>query len=138
MVDFNDLEHLALKILRNPETASYYRKKYKYIFIDEYQDSNGLQEAIINQIKREDNLFMVGDVKQSIYRFRLADPGIFNSKYRAFKEDIEAPGGKKANRAIDLNKNFRSRDEILKAVNFIFGKIMTRELGKLIMMKKLP
>jgi|LSQX01.1.fsa_nt_gb ATP-dependent helicase/nuclease subunit A len=130
LVDFNDLEHLALKILRNPETASYYRKKYKYIFIDEYQDSNGLQEAIINQIKREDNLFMVGDVKQSIYRFRLADPGIFNSKYRAFKEDIEAPGGKKANRAIDLNKNFRSRDEILKAVNFIFGKIMTRELGE--------
>jgi ATP-dependent helicase/nuclease subunit A len=130
LVDFNDLEHLALKILRSSETAAYYRRKYKYIFIDEYQDSNGLQEAIINQIKRDDNLFMVGDVKQSIYRFRLADPDIFISKYRSFLNNLEGSHGKAVNVAIDLNKNFRSRDEILKAVNFVFSKIMTRELGE--------
>ncbi len=141
IVDFNDLEHLALNILRNEkengkfkpsETAKYYRKKYDYVFIDEYQDSNSLQEAIIEQIKRDDNLFMVGDVKQSIYRFRLADPSIFNNKYTTYTRDSENLSNDEINRTIDLNKNFRSRDEILKAVNFVFKGIMTKELGEVV------
>ena len=130
IADFNDLEHFALNILRNKDTALYYRKKYNYIFIDEYQDSNSLQEAIIGQIKRDNNLFMVGDVKQSIYRFRLADPSIFNSKYASFTADSEDLDERVIDRTIDLNKNFRSRDEILKAVNFVFENIMTKELGE--------
>ena len=139
IADFNDLEHFALKILRNKketgefvpsEAADYYRKKYSYIFIDEYQDSNSLQEAIIEQIRRENNLFMVGDVKQSIYRFRLADPSIFNYKYTAYTRDSSKLSDETINRTIDLNKNFRSRDEILKAVNFVFKNIMSKELGE--------
>ena len=101
LLDFNDLESYALEVLTDPsslddkkeprpsEIAMEYRDKIKYIFIDEYQDINGKQEAIINKIKREKNLFMVGDVKQSIYRFRLADPGIFNEKYNSFSFDRE-------------------------------------------------
>lgn len=141
IVDFNDLEHFALKVLRgnNEETGEYissdvaksYSKKFKYIFIDEYQDSNSLQEAIIEQIKRKDNLFMVGDVKQSIYKFRLADPSIFNSKYESFIQDREDLGSDIVNRLIDLNKNFRSRDEILTGTNFVFKNIMTKELGEI-------
>lgn len=139
IADFNDLEHFALNILRTKnesnenipsEAASYYKKKFEYIFIDEYQDSNSLQEAIISQIKRENNLFMVGDVKQSIYRFRLADPSIFNYKYDSYTRDKEDLGKDVINRTIDLNKNFRSRDEILKATNFVFKNIMTKELGE--------
>ena len=139
IADFNDLEHFALNILRNTddngefipsEAAEYYRKKFNYIFIDEYQDSNSLQEALIEQLKRENNLFMVGDVKQSIYRFRLADPSIFNSKYSSYTRDSENLGDEIINRTIDLNKNFRSRDEILTASNFVFKNIMTKELGE--------
>lgn len=140
IVDFNDLEHYALEILRKEndegeyepsEVADYYRKKYNYIFIDEYQDSNSLQETIIDQIKRENNLFMVGDVKQSIYRFRLADPSIFNQKYESFTRDSEDLNSDVIDRKIDLNKNFRSRDEVLSATNFIFENIMTKELGEI-------
>lgn len=139
IADFNDLEHYALNILRTKneeevipsEVAAYYKKKYKYIFIDEYQDSNSLQEAIIGQIKRENNLFMVGDVKQSIYRFRLADPSIFNFKYNSYTADSEDLKSDVIDRAINLNKNFRSRDEILQATNFVFKNIMTKELGEI-------
>lgn len=137
LVDFNDLEHYALQILKSSEgdIPSYighsYRDKLKYIFIDEYQDSNGLQEAIMEQIKRRDNLFMVGDIKQSIYRFRLADPDIFNYKYKTFEKDNEDLKEDKIHRVIELNKNFRSRGEILEATNFIFSKIMTEEVGEI-------
>lgn len=139
IADFNDLEHFALNILRKKneggifhpsDTAEYYKKKFNYIFIDEYQDSNSLQEAIIEQIKKESNLFMVGDVKQSIYRFRLADPSIFNSKYSSYTRDSEELSEDIIDRTIDLNKNFRSRDEILRATNFVFKNIMTKELGE--------
>ena len=137
IVDFNDLEHYALNILRTKndkgeyepsEAAEYYRKKFNYIFIDEYQDSNSLQEAIIEQIKRENNLFMVGDVKQSIYRFRLADPSIFNNKYSSYTMDGEELSDDATDVAINLNKNFRSRDEVLTATNFVFKNIMTEEV----------
>src|SRR5665647_2693453 len=102
MVDFNDLEHYALIILADIEVAEEYRRKYEYIFVDEYQDSNLVQETILNLIKRTDNLFLVGDVKQSIYRFRLADPTLFLAKYEAFAEQAGRP-----ERRIDLSTNFR-------------------------------
>lgn len=137
IVDFNDLEHYALKILRDEEKNSPsvigddYREQLKYIFIDEYQDSNSLQETIVDQIKRRDNLFMVGDVKQSIYRFRLADPSIFNRKYANYERDHENLKENIIDRMIELNKNFRSRREVLDATNHIFNKIMTMGLGEI-------
>lgn len=142
IVDYNDLEHFALNILRSkseessngyvPSPAAInYKNKFSYIFIDEYQDSNSLQEAIINQIKRENNVFMVGDVKQSIYRFRLADPSIFNSKYDIYHLDRPDLSSEIKDRIIELNKNFRSRDEILSATNFVFHTIMSKELGEI-------
>lgn len=125
IIDFNDLEHFALKILENEEVRNEYRNKFEYIFVDEYQDSNIVQETIINRIKREDNLFFVGDVKQSIYRFRLADPSLFIEKYNSYIKDKSS-----LNTRIDLSKNFRSRKEILNAVNFIFSNIMSEKLGE--------
>ncbi|MGI5912698.1 MAG: helicase-exonuclease AddAB subunit AddA [Syntrophomonadaceae bacterium] len=126
LVDFNDLEHYALSILSNAEVAADYQKKYDYIFIDEYQDSNEVQENIINCIKKERNLFMVGDIKQSIYRFRLADPTLFKQKMEQYGH-LDGT----INRRIDLNVNFRSRAEILNGVNYIFSRIMSPHLGEL-------
>ena len=119
MLDFNDIEHLALEILKNPDASSEYRNKFKYVFVDEYQDSNLLQEAMVGLVKREDNVFMVGDVKQSIYKFRLAEPEIFMKKYEAFRN---AASGRDVK--IDLNTNFRCKGSIIDAVNGICGKIM--------------
>lgn len=126
IVDFNDLEHYTLEILQHAEVAQELQQKYEYIFIDEYQDSNLVQETILSYVRREDNLFMVGDVKQSIYRFRLADPTIFLEKY-----DTYVPKEGALNRRIDLNKNFRSRPNILNAVNYLFENIMSRRFGEL-------
>jgi len=126
ILDFDDLEHFALRVLRDPEAARIYRDKYHYIFVDEYQDSNLVQEALLNYIKGERNLFMVGDVKQSIYRFRLADPTLFISKYHAFQSEPQA-----LNRRIDLDKNFRSRAELIAGVNYIFRHIMSQQLGEI-------
>ena len=86
-IDYSDMEHYALGILRHKEAAEYYRDLFRYIFIDEYQDTNIMQETIAGLIRREDDLFMVGDIKQSIYHFRLADPDIFIAKYAAYKEE---------------------------------------------------
>lgn len=126
IVDFNDLEHYALAILENEQPAKEYKEKYEYIFVDEYQDSNIVQETILGFIKKDNNFFMVGDVKQSIYRFRLADPSLFISKYETFEKDCGA-----LNRRIDLSKNFRSREEVINGVNFIFKNIMTKEFGEI-------
>lgn len=126
IVDFNDLEHYTLKVLEHDNVAKEYRDKFEYVFIDEYQDSNIVQETLINYIKRENNLFMVGDVKQSIYRFRLADPTLFISKYESFNSKKG-----ELNRRIDLSKNFRSREEIIKGVNYIFKNLMSRQLGEI-------
>lgn len=126
IIDFNDLEHYALKILENEEVRLEYRNKFEYIFVDEYQDSNIVQETIVNRIKRENNLFFVGDVKQSIYRFRLADPTLFLEKYNTY---IKEESG--LNKRIDLSQNFRSRKEILDGVNYVFKNIMSEELGEL-------
>ncbi len=126
LLDFNDLEHFALNALKHEDVKKQYRKKFNYIFLDEYQDSNLVQETLINSIKREDNVFLVGDVKQSIYKFRLADPTLFMSKYDGFSKSEGA-----ANRRIDLKKNFRSRKEVLEGINYIFESLMSKEFGEM-------
>lgn len=133
LVDFHDLEHFALEILVDAKTkqaraaAEEFRDMYEEIMIDEYQDSNEVQETILRAISREErgeyNLFMVGDVKQSIYRFRLARPELFMEKY-----DTYSLTDAKMQR-IDLHKNFRSRNEVLDFSNDIFYRIMKRNLG---------
>lgn len=137
-VDFADIEHLALEILvdidedgniRPSKTALEYQEKYSEVFIDEYQDSNLVQEILLSAVAKENNRFMVGDVKQSIYRFRQADPSIFMEKYENYyivEEDIES-----FNRKIMLYANFRSRKEILEGTNLVFSKIMKKETGEL-------
>lgn len=119
MVDFDDVMHYASKILDDPMAAAEYREKFQYIFIDEFQDSNMLQEIIAGKICRENNLFMVGDVKQSIYKFRLAEPEIFRSKYELYKKEEETQSEK-----IDLNSNFRSKKNVTRTVNTVFEKVM--------------
>lgn len=133
LVDFSDLEHFALEILveeetgKPTETAKEFQNAYEEIMIDEYQDSNYVQETILRAISREvvgqNNLFMVGDVKQSIYRFRLARPELFMEKFDTY-ETTDAPCQR-----IDLHKNFRSRDTVLAFTNDIFYQIMKRNLG---------
>ena len=130
-LDFNDLEHLCLKILtsENSNVANNFREYFDEVLVDEYQDSNNVQEAIIDLVSRkysdDPNVFMVGDVKQSIYRFRQAKPELFLDKYNTYCKDE----GK--NRKIQLYKNFRSRDEVIKGVNFIFKELMSTVVGEL-------
>ncbi len=119
MVDFDDVMHYAIRILQDDMAAAEYRKKFRYIFIDEFQDSNMLQEAIVERIAGEDNLFMVGDVKQSIYKFRLAEPEIFRRKYQLYAGQSEKNSVK-----IDLNNNFRSKLRVTETVNRVFSSAM--------------
>lgn len=126
MVDFNDLEHMALRALDHKAVQDHYRHKFSYIFLDEYQDSNLVQETLIDKVKGKDNVFLVGDVKQSIYRFRLADPSLFMSKYHSYKKEAGHE-----NRRIDLKKNFRSRKDILEGINFIFENLMSEAFGEM-------
>lgn len=135
LLDFNDLEHLALAILVSEEdgkpvpsaAAIQLSEQIEEVMIDEYQDSNLVQEYILTSVSRqhrgEHNVFMVGDVKQSIYRFRLARPELFMEKY-----DTYPPDGEKKQK-IELHKNFRSRSQVLDSVNFIFKQIMKKDLG---------
>ena len=120
IIDFDDMEHLALEILTTDNaTAENYRQKFQMILVDEYQDTNGVQEEIISRIVDEKNFFAVGDVKQSIYRFRTADPKIFMAKYDAYPQTPDCE-------RIDLSTNFRSRRQVVNIVNVIFRLIMTR------------
>ncbi|QSX06343.1 helicase-exonuclease AddAB subunit AddA [Sedimentibacter sp. zth1] len=128
ILDFGDVEHFALDALSYEDVRESCRNKYKFIFVDEYQDSNQIQETLIGLIKRDNNVFMVGDSKQSIYKFRLADVDLFNSKLRTYKTECDEGD---LNQRIDLNHNFRSRFEILAATNYIFEKIMSKKLGEL-------
>ena len=135
--DFSDLEHSALSLLIDGTTgaktglARAISKRYKEIMVDEYQDVNAVQEYIFNAVSKDgNNIFMVGDVKQSIYRFRLADPSIFLAKYKSFK-DAGGSGGESGKEKILLSKNFRSRAGILNAVNYIFGSIMSVDFGEM-------
>ncbi len=123
MLDFNDIEHVALEILGNKEIADEYRKHFDVIFVDEYQDSSIIQETLIQRISRGDNVYMVGDVKQSIYKFRLAEPEIFIDKYNDFRD------GARPGMRIDLNRNFRSKGNVIKSVNAVFRNIMDRDTG---------
>lgn len=146
IVDFNDIEHFCLYILTEftkendlipSSIAVEYRRKFKEVLVDEYQDSNLVQEVILNSVSRQPNieledskltvpnLFMVGDVKQSIYRFRQAKPELFLEKYNTYEED------EGQNRKIKLFKNFRSRENVIRGVNFIFKQIMSENLGEL-------
>lgn len=125
LIDFNDIEHQAYEILSQNKGGEYYRNKFKHIFIDEYQDSNVLQEELISKICRSNNVFMVGDVKQSIYKFRLAEPEIFQGKYELFRENMALNPEDTEDKKIDLNMNFRSKKPIIDFVNAIFDNIMS-------------
>ena len=136
IVDFNDIEHFALKILLKEteegkieptDVAKKYKEKYIEIAIDEYQDSNLVQEYILNAVSKGDNIFMVGDVKQSIYKFRQAMPELFLDKYKNYKKIEDKK--QEDNLKIKLFKNFRSRENVLKFTNLIFQDIMSNLLG---------
>ena len=122
-LDFSDIEHYALEILNNDEVAAEYREKFICIFVDEYQDSNLVQDCLIRRIARPDNCFMVGDVKQSIYKFRQAEPELFLEKYYAFRKGESVCG--LDGRLIDLNRNFRSGSAVIELVNLVFERLMT-------------
>lgn len=142
VMEFNDLEHYTLSLLldtENPaftpehaedfpsEAALSIRRNYKEVMIDEYQDTNGIQELITTLLSNGHNRFLVGDIKQSIYRFRQADPTIFLSKYHRFLQEGE--GGQR----IDLNRNFRSDAAVLSSINYLFRQLMTEknlEIGR--------
>lgn len=139
LIDFSDMEHMALALLtervefqegkrvRIPSpVAEELRATFKAVMVDEYQDTNGVQEAIVNMVANKDNRFYVGDVKQSIYSFRAADPTLFQEKYESFAKALEAE-----ERRIDLAKNFRSHENILEATNYIFAQIMSKEAAEL-------
>ena len=138
MIDFSDMEQYALRILTQKTEKGFvpspvaleYQKQYQEIMIDEYQDSNLIQEAILTSVSTcrsgRYNIFMVGDVKQSIYRFRLSKPELFLEKFYTY--NIE----ESQTQRIDLHKNFRSRKEVLESVNAIFGRIMTEKLGGIV------
>ncbi len=118
VLDFNDLEHFALQILKNAGIRDAVRKKYEYVFVDEYQDTNGVQEEIINLIAN-DNLFMVGDIKQSIYGFRGCRPDFFDKKFKRMQElgqDV-----------VQLNHNFRSAENVINMVNCVFNYCMVKK-----------
>lgn len=138
ILDFNDLEHLCLKILSDKDengniipskTAIEFKNLFDEVLVDEYQDSNNVQETIIELVSRRKdefpNVFMVGDVKQSIYRFRQAKPELFMEKY------INYTLKESNNRKIQLYKNFRSRKEVIDGVNYIFKEIMSETVGEL-------
>ncbi|SDE78706.1 DNA helicase/exodeoxyribonuclease V, subunit A [Fontibacillus panacisegetis] len=145
-LDFSDLEHYCLQILRHPDSspdhiipsdaAMEYQAQYDEVLLDEYQDTNTVQEDIVRLISRGapmsgnsnsiGNRFMVGDVKQSIYRFRLAEPGLFLDKYRSYGEDFDGIGLR-----IDLARNFRSRREVVDAVNLLFRQIMNEGVAEI-------
>lgn len=134
VIDFSDIEHFAIKLLDEESVADFYSKKFEYIFVDEYQDTSALQEYFIEKISKKSSLFMVGDIKQSIYRFRNAEPQIFQDKYDRFTPEkdalfaaaceVELSDGdfdfKDQSIRIDLSANYRSKKYILDAVNNLF------------------
>lgn len=135
VVDFNDIEHFALKILigengEATELAKKYREKFQEIAIDEYQDSNLVQEQILTSISKGNNIFMVGDVKQSIYKFRQARPELFLEKYKNYNLKQEIPDNSLGLK-IQLFKNFRSRENILNITNLVFQNIMSEKVGEI-------
>jgi len=134
VLDFSDLEHLTAQLLwedgRPSQLALRWGERFDEVMVDEYQDTNAVQNAIFDALTDGGkNLFMVGDVKQSIYRFRLADPAIFLSKYRTYRPWEEAEEGEP--RRVLLSRNFRSRREVLEGCNYVFRSVMSQEFGEL-------
>ncbi|MGL4624807.1 MAG: helicase-exonuclease AddAB subunit AddA [Culicoidibacterales bacterium] len=126
IVDFSDLERKTLILLQQESTiASEYQQRIQELLVDEYQDTNEVQETIVRFCSRGNNIFMVGDVKQSIYRFRSADPTLFQQKYQLYASDQQAGV------RIDLNQNFRSREQVIDFINFVFEQIMDREFAEI-------
>ena len=137
VIDFNDIEHFALKLLIKKDSsmqyvetdvAKEYKEKYVEIAIDEYQDSNLIQDYILRTISKNNNIFMVGDVKQSIYKFRQAMPKLFIDKFENYNFKEEAKEQSKGIKIV-LSKNFRSREEVLKTANQVFQAIMSKQIG---------
>lgn len=124
LLDFSDVEHEMLRLLEDETIKESIKNETKYIFFDEYQDANPVQEAIVEALKGENNLFFVGDVKQAIYRFRLSDPAIFNQRYKRYKKDAQE------GELIFLSKNFRSNPNLLNFSNFLFYHLMSESLGE--------
>jgi ATP-dependent helicase/nuclease subunit A len=120
LMDFADAEHYALRILEDEEVAEAYRRRFSHIFIDEYQDSNIMQETLIRRVGEGNSLFMVGDVKQSIYKFRLAEPELFMQKYEEYGRGADAECLR-----LDLSRNYRSKGPIIDAINGVFSRVMT-------------
>lgn len=120
IIDYADMEHIALRLLRLPAVAKEYRDRFSFVFIDEYQDCSPLQNALFSALARPDNLFIVGDVKQSIYGFRMAEPTMFTERIDEFS---------RRDAALHLSANFRSSNEVIEGVNSIFTPIMTKETG---------
>ncbi len=127
IMEFSDIEHLCLKVINEHiDVQNEMKEKYSEILIDEYQDTNALQEEIFSKISTGNNLFMVGDMKQSIYRFRSSDPEIFRRKSNAYIKNKNSH-----NRKIILSKNFRSRDVVLESINSVFEGIMSEKVGEI-------
>ncbi len=124
LLDFNDIEHNAYEILKDAEAAAFYREKFLHIFVDEYQDSNVIQEALIERLQSGRNLFTVGDIKQSIYMFRLAEPEIFRARYHRYDALTAEQGEESPSLCIDLNRNFRSKAGVLDFINQVFYDAM--------------
>ena len=124
VIDFNDMEQFTYEVLKDERIAEEYRAKFSYIFVDEYQDTNPVQDAVIASVARGDNLFMVGDVKQSIYRFRQAEPANFLDKYERYKDGVSGT-------RIELNRNFRSKAAVIEATNTVFSEVMRGGIGEI-------
>lgn len=136
LVDFGDLEHLCLRVLLDQESrpgnplpsqvAQELKEHFTEVLVDEYQDINEIQETLLYLVSKPNNRFMVGDVKQSIYRFRLAEPALFLQKYERYSLSENLHGTR-----VDLTKNFRSRQGVINGVNFVFRQIMTKSVGEM-------
>ena len=119
VMDFADMEHNAVRILGDDAAAETFRRRFKYVFVDEYQDTNNIQEYLIGKVSRPDNVFKVGDIKQSIYKFRQAEPELFEKVYREYADPDNENGI-----AIDLAMNFRCNDATVRYINRVFERIM--------------
>lgn len=122
VIDFSDMERYTVEILNDPILAEEIRDRHDYVFVDEFQDTNYIQDKIIRTVTKPDRLFIVGDVKQCIYRFRLAEPNVFIQTLEEWDKE---------NKAIYFNDNFRSDNEILNFVNHIYGLLMTKNFGNI-------
>ncbi|MBR2674125.1 MAG: UvrD-helicase domain-containing protein [Mogibacterium sp.] len=119
LMDFSDTEHTAVQILQNDEAAEILRKRFRFVFVDEYQDTNNIQEYLISKVSSPRNVFKVGDVKQSIYKFRQAEPALFEELYAEYGSEENADG-----MVIDLSRNFRTNDATIRYINHVFEHVM--------------